>query len=131
MTNTFSCRIQYLDDSNPFHTTNFPEPTRPLSYAFLTSVPLSNQIANVHAALSSPLKVFTLFILIFKMKISTSIHLPLSSRHVLLLNFLYIFFFKFYSFVKILLDRGLCFANLQAKRYRDRVRLLFRLGAVS
>lgn len=57
MTNTFSCRIQYLDDSNPFATSNFPEPTRPLSYAFLTSVPLGNQIASVHAALNAPLKV--------------------------------------------------------------------------
>lgn len=60
MTNTFSCRIQYLDDSNPFVTSNFPEPTRPLTYAFLTNVPLSNQISSIHAALNSPLKVFKL-----------------------------------------------------------------------
>ena len=57
MTNTFTCRIQYLDDSNPFATSNFPEPTRPLTYGLLTSVPLSSQIAHVHTALNAPLKV--------------------------------------------------------------------------
>lgn len=57
MTNTFTCRIQYLDDSNPFVTSNFPEPTRPPTYAFLTNVPLSNQVSSIHAALLAPLKV--------------------------------------------------------------------------
>lgn len=61
MTNTFSCRIQYLDDSNPFVTSNFPEPTRPPTYAFLTNVPLSNQITNVHSTLNAPLKVAVKF----------------------------------------------------------------------
>lgn len=56
MTNTFTCRIQYLDDSNPFITSNFPEPTRPLTYPFLTNVPLSSQIAAIHAVLNAPLK---------------------------------------------------------------------------
>ncbi|RNA32194.1 FH1 FH2 domain-containing 3 isoform X1, partial [Brachionus plicatilis] len=55
--NTFSCRIQYLNDSNPFVTSNFPEPTRPPSYPFLISVPLSNQLASVHSALNAPLKI--------------------------------------------------------------------------
>ena len=57
MSNTFTCRIQYLDDSNPFVTNNFPEPTRPPSYAFLTSVPLNHQIASIHTTLKAPLKV--------------------------------------------------------------------------
>lgn len=61
MTNTFTCRIQYLDDSNPFVTSNFPEPTRPPTYAFLTNVPLSNQIASIHSSLLAPLKVPFLF----------------------------------------------------------------------
>jgi len=57
MTNTFTCRIQYLDDSNPFVTSNFPEPTRPPTYAFLTNIPLNNQIKSIHNALLAPLKV--------------------------------------------------------------------------
>ena len=56
-TNTFSCRIQYLDDRNPFVTSNFPEPTRPPTYPFLTNVPLSSQLANIHSNLKAPLKV--------------------------------------------------------------------------
>lgn len=55
--NKFSCRVQYLDDSQPFNTTNFPEPTRPPKYEFLTNVPLNEQIASVHAMLNPPLKV--------------------------------------------------------------------------
>ena len=61
MTNTFSCRVQYLDDSNPFVTSNFPEPTRPPTYAFLTSVPLNSQIASIHSSLNAPLKVPYIF----------------------------------------------------------------------
>ena len=57
MPNTFSCRVQYLDDSNPFVTSNFPEPTRPPTYNFLTSVPLNSQITSIHSSLSAPLKV--------------------------------------------------------------------------
>jgi hypothetical protein len=54
---TFHCRVQYLDDSQPFNTTNFPEPTRPPKYPFLTDVPIINQIAGVHSLLKAPLKV--------------------------------------------------------------------------
>lgn len=57
MSNTFQCRVQYLDDSNPFVTSNFPEPTRPPTYEFLTSVSLSNQIKSLHSSLKAPLKV--------------------------------------------------------------------------
>jgi hypothetical protein len=65
MTNTFTCRIQYLDDSNPFVTSNFPEPTRPPTYAFLTNIPLNNQIKSIHNALLAPLKVVLFKLLLY------------------------------------------------------------------
>jgi hypothetical protein len=57
MTNTFSCKIQYLDDSNPFVTNIFPEPTKPPVFSFLTNVPLNSQLATIHSTLKAPLKV--------------------------------------------------------------------------
>jgi Formin N-terminal GTPase-binding domain len=54
------CRIQYLDDTDPFNSTNFPEPTRPPTYTFLTSVPLINQIAGVKKLLNAPHRVSTI-----------------------------------------------------------------------
>ena len=54
---TFQCRVQYLDDTDPFSSTNFPEPTRPPTYTFLTNVPLINQIAGVKRLLKAPHKV--------------------------------------------------------------------------
>jgi len=54
---TVQYRIQYLDDTDPFNSTNFPEPTRPPAYTFLTSVPLINQIAGVKRLLKAPHRV--------------------------------------------------------------------------
>lgn len=54
---TLECRVQYLDDRDPFASTNFPEPTRPPSYSFLLSVALENQITGVHRLLQAPHKV--------------------------------------------------------------------------
>lgn len=54
---TFECRVQYLDDTDPFSSTNFPEPTRPPSYIFHRAVPLLNQIGGVHKLLGAPHKV--------------------------------------------------------------------------
>ena len=123
MTSTFSCRIQYLDDSNPFATANFPEPTRPLTYAFLTSVPLSNQIANIHTALNAPLKVpDSLFFVLFLFCCNFKIKFFLFYSILNFLNLLFLFVFT---------DRRLCSANLQAEWLRDRIRLLFGPGAVS
>ena len=51
---TYTCRVQYLDDRDPFNSINFPEPTRPPSYTFLQSVPLLNQISSVHRLLNAP-----------------------------------------------------------------------------
>ncbi|KAL8588249.1 hypothetical protein ACOMHN_057967 [Nucella lapillus] len=51
---TLACRVQYLDDRDPFANTNFPEPTRPPSYTFLLSEPLGNQITGVHRLLEAP-----------------------------------------------------------------------------
>ncbi|XP_068611939.1 FH1/FH2 domain-containing protein 3 [Brachionichthys hirsutus] len=53
---TFVCRVQFLDDTDPFNSTNFPEPTRPPSYTFSEDIPLINQIAGVHRLLRAPHK---------------------------------------------------------------------------
>ncbi|XP_056237417.1 FH1/FH2 domain-containing protein 3 isoform X2 [Seriola aureovittata] len=53
---TFICRAQFLDDTDPFNSTNFPEPTRPPLYTFREDIPLINQIAGVHRLLKAPQK---------------------------------------------------------------------------
>ncbi|CAF3336984.1 unnamed protein product [Rotaria sp. Silwood1] len=54
---TLQCRIQYLDDTDPFSSVNLPEPARPPSFTFLTSTVLSNQICSVHKVLNAPHKI--------------------------------------------------------------------------
>ncbi|MEQ2191920.1 hypothetical protein XENOCAPTIV_004390, partial [Xenoophorus captivus] len=54
---TFVCRVQFLDDTDPFNSTNFPEPTRPPLYTFREDIPLINQLAGVHRLLKAPHKV--------------------------------------------------------------------------
>lgn len=51
------CRVQYLDDSDPFICTNFPEPRRPPAVSLEEDVPLSEQVAGLHKLLEAPLKV--------------------------------------------------------------------------
>ncbi|XP_037392965.1 FH1/FH2 domain-containing protein 3 isoform X6 [Pygocentrus nattereri] len=53
---TFVCRVQFLDDTDPFNSTNFPEPTRPPLFTFREEIPLINQIAGVHRLLKAPQK---------------------------------------------------------------------------
>nr|XP_054596287.1 FH1/FH2 domain-containing protein 3 isoform X2 [Nothobranchius furzeri] len=53
---TFMCRVQFLDDTDPFNSTNFPEPTRPPLFTFREDLPLINQIAGVHRLLKAPHK---------------------------------------------------------------------------
>lgn len=54
-----TCRVQYLEDTDPFVCTNFPEPRRPPHYDFSEVVPLNLQIAGVQKQLQAPLKVNT------------------------------------------------------------------------
>uniref|UniRef100_A0A7N6BI91 Formin homology 2 domain containing 3b n=1 Tax=Anabas testudineus TaxID=64144 RepID=A0A7N6BI91_ANATE len=49
-------KVQFLDDTDPFNSTNFPEPTRPPLYTFREDIPLINQIAGVHRLLKAPQK---------------------------------------------------------------------------
>ncbi|XP_066569456.1 FH1/FH2 domain-containing protein 1 isoform X2 [Amia ocellicauda] len=51
-----TCRVQYLDDVDPFVCTNFPEPRRPPPYTFNENIPLVEQIPGVHKLLEAPLK---------------------------------------------------------------------------
>ncbi|XP_043973504.1 FH1/FH2 domain-containing protein 3 isoform X6 [Gambusia affinis] len=53
---TLTCRVQFLDDTDPFNSTNFPEPTRPPLYTFREDIPLINQIAGVHRLVKAPHK---------------------------------------------------------------------------
>jgi len=63
---TMQCRVQYLDDTDPFNCANFPEPTRPIVYTFLTDVPLVNQIVSLKRLLGAPHYVtYTLFSLLY------------------------------------------------------------------
>ncbi|XP_051787637.1 FH1/FH2 domain-containing protein 1 isoform X2 [Erpetoichthys calabaricus] len=52
-----TCRVQYLDDMDPFVSTNFPEPRRPLVYEFYENISVAEQVAGVHKLLTAPLKV--------------------------------------------------------------------------
>ncbi|XP_066482941.1 FH1/FH2 domain-containing protein 3 isoform X4 [Tiliqua scincoides] len=55
-TATLVCRVQFLDDTDPFNSTNFPEPTRPPVYTFREDIPLGTQLAGVHRLLKAPQK---------------------------------------------------------------------------
>ncbi|XP_073320910.1 FH1/FH2 domain-containing protein 1 isoform X3 [Pagrus major] len=50
------CRVQYLEDSDPFICTNFPEPRRPPTVSLEENLPISEQIAGIHKLLEAPLK---------------------------------------------------------------------------
>ncbi|XP_030059613.1 FH1/FH2 domain-containing protein 1 [Microcaecilia unicolor] len=50
------CRVQYLDDSDPFVCTNFPEPRRPLVCSLEENIPLTEQLPGLHQLLQAPLK---------------------------------------------------------------------------
>ncbi|XP_028820193.1 LOW QUALITY PROTEIN: FH1/FH2 domain-containing protein 3-like [Denticeps clupeoides] len=52
----FVCRVQFLDDTDPFNSTNFPEPSRPPQFTFREDIPLVNQVAGVHRLLRAPHK---------------------------------------------------------------------------
>uniref|UniRef100_A0A8D0HAV1 FHOD1 N-terminal GTPase-binding domain-containing protein n=1 Tax=Sphenodon punctatus TaxID=8508 RepID=A0A8D0HAV1_SPHPU len=54
---TLLCRVQFLDDTDPFNSTNFPEPTRPPLYTFREDIPLATQLPGVHRLLRAPHKV--------------------------------------------------------------------------
>ncbi|XP_072527174.1 FH1/FH2 domain-containing protein 1 isoform X2 [Salminus brasiliensis] len=51
-----TCRVQFLEDTDPFVCTNFPEPRRPLQYELHENLPLNEQIAGIHKLLQAPLK---------------------------------------------------------------------------
>uniref|UniRef100_A0A8C5EH60 FH1/FH2 domain-containing protein 3-like n=1 Tax=Gouania willdenowi TaxID=441366 RepID=A0A8C5EH60_GOUWI len=53
---TFVCRVQFLDDTDPFNSTNFPEPSRAPLFTFREDIPLINQLAGVHRLLQAPHK---------------------------------------------------------------------------
>ncbi|XP_052439431.1 FH1/FH2 domain-containing protein 3-like isoform X3 [Carassius gibelio] len=53
---SFVCRVQFLDDTDPFNSTSFPEPTRAPLYTFREELPLIEQIAGVHRLLGAPHK---------------------------------------------------------------------------
>ncbi|VVC94268.1 unnamed protein product [Leptidea sinapis] len=64
--NTFVCRVQYLDDLDPFNEYNVREPTRPLYHTFNVTIPLSYQIAAVHRLLQAPHRLDDATLQVFK-----------------------------------------------------------------
>ena len=64
-----TCKVQYLDDTDPFASTNFPEPTRPPTYTFHLNITLCQQIAGLHRLLCAPHNVCTMMLYIFRSKI--------------------------------------------------------------
>lgn len=56
---TLACRVQFLDDTDPFNSTNFPEPSRPPLFTFREDLALGTQLAGVHRLLRAPHKVRT------------------------------------------------------------------------
>uniref|UniRef100_A0A8C8RB02 FHOD1 N-terminal GTPase-binding domain-containing protein n=1 Tax=Pelusios castaneus TaxID=367368 RepID=A0A8C8RB02_9SAUR len=48
--------VQFLDDTDPFNSTNFPEPTRPPLYTFREDIALITQLSGVHRLLRAPHK---------------------------------------------------------------------------
>ncbi|CAF1631731.1 unnamed protein product, partial [Didymodactylos carnosus] len=55
---TFQCRVQYLDDTDPFSSVNLPEPARPPLFTYLIDIPLINQLSSVHKVLNAPHKLY-------------------------------------------------------------------------
>lgn len=53
---TFQCRIQFLDDIDPFNATYIPEPSRPQVFTFVKNLSLRNQILSVKRLLNAPQK---------------------------------------------------------------------------
>lgn len=56
----FTCRVQFVNDTDPFaytSITSYPEPTRPPLHTFNFDLPLIDQLAAVHRLLRSPHKV--------------------------------------------------------------------------
>lgn len=54
---SFVCRVQFLNDLDPFMEYNVREPPRALYHTFNTTIPLSYQIAAVHRLLQAPHRV--------------------------------------------------------------------------
>uniref|UniRef100_A0A8C7XWV2 Formin homology 2 domain containing 1 n=1 Tax=Oryzias sinensis TaxID=183150 RepID=A0A8C7XWV2_9TELE len=49
-----TCRLQFLEDSDPFVCTNYPEPRRPPTVDLEENLPLSEQIPGIHKLLQAP-----------------------------------------------------------------------------
>ena len=50
----FDCKVQYLDDTDPFNSTSFPEPSRPPVFSFRDAVPICTQLPGIHRLLNAP-----------------------------------------------------------------------------
>ena len=50
----FESKVQYLDDTDPFNSTSFPEPSRPPTYPFRENLPICTQLPAIHRLLKAP-----------------------------------------------------------------------------
>jgi len=62
---TMQCRVQYLNDTDPFNCASFPEPARPIVYTFLTDVALVNQLVSLKRLLGAPHYVMLTVVLVY------------------------------------------------------------------
>ncbi|KAM3877450.1 FH1/FH2 domain-containing protein 1 [Diretmus argenteus] len=53
---SITCRVQFLEDSDPFICTNFPEPRRPPTVSLEENQPISEQLPGIHKLLEAPVK---------------------------------------------------------------------------
>ena len=58
------CRVQYINDKDPFESTNFPEPARPPTYKFNKDTALCEQLPDVYSLLTPPFQVSYLSFLV-------------------------------------------------------------------
>ena len=49
-----TCKVQFMDDTDPFATTILAEPSRPPTYTFHLNIPLCQQLAGLHRLLCAP-----------------------------------------------------------------------------
>ncbi|CAK9297765.1 unnamed protein product [Gordionus sp. m RMFG-2023] len=75
----FTCRVQFLDDLDPFNsspsgytTIMTPEPLRPLMYSFFLQIPLNNQIPSLHKFLKAPHKIKDCALQLYKLNNHTN-----------------------------------------------------------
>lgn len=80
---SLTCRVQYVDDTDPFeYSANVPEPQRsPPVHSFSLTLPLINQIAGVYKVLRAPHRVSPAAVLRFYRRLLFRLRVRKPSSH--------------------------------------------------